>query len=133
MSAAPFLRTQCPDGTHVPSKRYQGTAHSRPNNLRGEHAWHRSTGYPDPAPRRRHSELAAQPQLGLWPLWHPRHLADRGAGSGVDWPRLIRPEASTQAAIVSFTAATSCLSVNGLARKLNLTSSGRFFSNASSA
>jgi hypothetical protein len=37
------------------------------------------------------------------------------------------------AAIVSFTAATSCLSVNGFGRKLNLTSSGRFFSNASSA
>ena len=35
--------------------------------------------------------------------------------------------------IVFLTAATSCLSVNGLARKSKWTPSGRFFSNASSA
>src|SRR5437773_1593672 len=38
-----------------------------------------------------------------------------------------------QAAIVSLTAATSCLSVNGFARNANWPPTGRFFSNASSA
>jgi len=40
---------------------------------------------------------------------------------------------AAQAAIVSFTFSTSCLSVNGLAKKSNLPSVGRCFWNASSA
>ncbi len=60
-------------------------------------------------------------------------VACRRADPRADRPRLNRRD-HAQAAIVSFTAATSCLSVNGLGRKWNLPwSSGKFFSNASSA
>ena len=45
---------------------------------------------PDSASGRRDSELAAQPQLGLWPVRHSRHRACRRADPGADRTRLTR-------------------------------------------
>src|SRR6478609_3991935 len=79
-----------------------------------------SAFFPVIASEAKQSRLFPRRQAGLLRRFAPRNDGERGA-----------PHPAF--AIVSFTAATSWLSVKGLGRKSNCWPSGRLFSNASSA